>query len=543
MKKRGIYRNLFFFLCCAGFLSVPVISAMAAAKRARPMEQMGGPMQRPDEIRKQEQQQQAQLALTLVDRALDDFFSQINEWSDPGPLYIKSAAALLEENRRYMAVLEDPQKARFMLLQGWVEYGGGQMESALISGTRACRLDATSRDSWISQQYFSLLAGKRPFQPRPPRAQTARRMTDMMYGAQEMMPEAAAGQSLFGSSGKLEFDPDSLRGDLIGRTLNPFSGAFIDGKTIDYQRDRQTLCLLIWEIPEEQFKEKESAEPTERLLYTQSQTGQAALQPGMDESDTVSDTSAKAGADLQLEALKALKEQAEKKSEIQFFTVITNKPDQKGQVLKYLADHPHPQPILYPYGTAPELILDAKTPFVLAVDKTGLFRFAGSAQGFMLPMILERLAGLSFIKVSTQSTLVDPFTGRPADPNRPALMPADPNAPFGGANFGRQRPLSSQQMMQEMQDQSRDPMERMAAEDLTPEALCGAEQLAAARDFFMQAAGHKFISYKKGVELCRQAIKNCPNSENAKAARRLLRESVPADRRQEYGLTNEELGI
>ncbi|HPY77126.1 MAG TPA: hypothetical protein PLQ45_04715, partial [Anaerohalosphaeraceae bacterium] len=79
MKKRGIYRNLFFFLCCAGFLSVPVISAMAAAKRARPMEQMGGPMQRPDEIRKQEQQQQAQLALTLVDRALDDFFSQINE--------------------------------------------------------------------------------------------------------------------------------------------------------------------------------------------------------------------------------------------------------------------------------------------------------------------------------------------------------------------------------------------------------------------------------------------------------------------------------
>ena len=78
------------------------------------MEQMGGPMQRPDEIRKQEQQQQAQLALTLVDRALDYFFSQINEWSDPGPLYIKSAAAL-EENRRYMAVVEDPQRPVYAL--------------------------------------------------------------------------------------------------------------------------------------------------------------------------------------------------------------------------------------------------------------------------------------------------------------------------------------------------------------------------------------------------------------------------------------------
>jgi len=79
-------------------------------------------------------------------------------------------------------------------------------------------------------------------------------------------------------------------------------------------------------------------------------------------------------------------------------------------------------------------------------------------------------------------------------------MPADPNAPFNGMGFDRHRPLSSKQIMQEMQDQSRDPMERMAAEDLTPEALCGAEQLAAARDFFMQAAGHKFISYKRGVE-------------------------------------------
>ena len=79
----------------------------------------------------------------------------------------------------------------------------------------------------------------------------------------------------------------------------------------------------------------------------------------------------------------------------------------------------------------------------------------------------------------------------------------------------------------------------MAAEDLTPEALCAPSnwpQLV----IFMQAAGHKFISYKKGVELCRQAIKNCPNSKMPKLPD-LLRESVPADR-HEYGLTNEGTG-
>jgi hypothetical protein len=555
MKKGGIFRKSLFILCCAGLLSLSAVSVMAAAKRPRPTEQMGGPMQRPEDIRKQEQQQQAQQASSLVDRALDDFFSQVNEWKDPGQLYIKSAAVLLEENRRHMTAMEDPQKARFMLLQSWVEYGSGQVELALTSGTRACRTDAASRDSWISQQYFSVLMGKRPLQPRPPRMQTMRRPGEMMQAGQEMMPETAAGQSLFGSAGKLEFDPESLRGDLIGRELNPFTGTFIDGKSIDYQHDQQVLCLLFWEIPEEKLKEKPQSEPTERLLYTQPGPGQAAQTPGMDESATYIDTTVKAGVDLQLEALRALREQAADKKEIRFFTVVTNKPEQKEAVLKYLADNPHPQPVLYPYGTAPDLILDAKTPFVLVVDKAGLFRFAGSAQGFMLPMILARLTGLSFTKTAAQGAGLDPSMGifstdsefrprMPGDPNHPAPMPGEPNSPSGTPiPLQRPRPPTSKQVMQEMKDQAVDPVERIPTQDLTPEEACGAQQLAAARDFFMQAANRKFISYRKGIDLCRQVIKGCPNSENAKAARQLLRDSIPEDQREKYGLTNEELGL
>jgi hypothetical protein len=404
-----------------------------------------------------------------------------------------------------------------------------------------------------------VLLGKRPLQPRPPRAQTARRPGEMMNTGPEMMPELAAGQSLFGSAGKLEFDPESLRGDLIGRQLNPFAGAFLDGAALDYQHDQQVLCLLIWEIPEEQLKEKDQTEPSERLLYTQPEPGQAAPEPGMDESGMLTDTPGLGGAGPQMEALKSLQEQIADKKDIRFFTVVTNKPEQKEAVLKYLADNPHPLPVLYPYGITPDLVLDAKTPYVLVVDKAGLFRFAGSAQGFVLPMVLARLTGLSFTKTSAQGAGMDPATGMPmfpggpefrprlplpGDPNRPAPMPAEPNSPAGAPvpARGPQAP-TSKEIMQEMKDQAVDPVERIPTQDLTPEEVCGAQQLAAARDFFIQAANRKFISYRKGIDLCRQVIKNCPNSENAKAAQKILRDSIPEDQREKYGLTNEELGI
>lgn len=551
MKKGDFFRKSLFLLCCAGVLSLLAVSVMAAAKRARPADQMGGQAQRPEDIRRQEMEQQAQQAASLLDRALDDFFTQINDYRDPGEIYVKSAAALLDENRRHMPFFDDPQKARYMLLQGWVEYCGGELELALTSSARTCRMDAANRDGWISQQYFSALLGKRPLQPRPPRAQTARRGGEMAGGGPEMMAEPAPGQ-LYGSAGKLDFDPQSLRGDLIGRELKPFTAAFLDGTALNYQHDQQVLCLLVWEIPEELLKEKTRTEPAEQLLYTQPGPGQMA--EGIDASGLNPETAGAGEAAGHLEVLRSLRQQAAGSKELRFFTVITNKTDQTEAVMKYLDDNPLLPPVLYVHGDVTDLVLEAATPFVLVVDKAGQFRFAGSARGFPLPMLLGRLTGLSFTKDLSQAAEpgMDPSMGMPMPPGRPEFqpmrpqMPGDPNRPMdpnsSPAAPGPQRP-SSKQIMQEMQDQALDPVERIPTQDLTPEEACGVMQLAAARDFFMQAANRKFISYRKGIDLCRYVIKNCPDSENAKAARRLMRESIPEDQREKYGLTNEELGI
>ena len=97
--------------------------------------------------------------------------------------------------------------------------------------------------------------------------------------------------------------------------------------------------------------------------------------------------------------------------------------------------------------------------------------------------------------------------------------------------------------MQELQEQDIEPVDRIPMNELTAEDMCGARELQAARAFFMTAARRKFITYRKGVDLCRQVIRQCPDSENAESARDLLRRSVPEDQREKYKLTDEELGL
>ncbi len=522
MKKEMFYRQFLIFFFVFLFLpsAMPVFGA--APRRPRSSEQMGGPVQTEDP-RRQALLQQAQEAAGLLEKALDDFFTQINEYQNPGEIYVKSASALLEDSRRHMMMFEDPVKARYMLLQSWIDYCSGAVESALTSSARACRTDAANRDAWISQQFFSLLLSKRPIQPRPARPTMQRNPMGAGTPGGEMVPEPAAVQTLYGTTGKLDFTPESLRNDLIGKTLKPFYGAFLDGKSFDYQPNQTVLCLFVWEVPAENLIEKKPEDAGQPLLYTPARQTPAA---GAGEETAVSpDGQTRSSFSAQLEAIEILKEQTAKagKKDILFLSVITNKPDQKPAVQRYLNENPHSLPILYAAANTPDLVMDARIPFTAIVDKNGQFRFAGSAEGFMLPMLLRNLTGFAFTKPVQQTPAASgeefgPGVVRPADPNRPAPVPADPNS----------RTVSA----------ARGPVENDEYNE-----VCGANELAAAQDFFLQAASKRFISYRRGVELCRQVIRNCPNSKNAEAARELLRTKIPEDQRESLGLTKEELGL
>lgn len=525
MKKEVFGREfLILFALLIGVL--PNVLAAGAARRTRTADPgVGGTAQ--EDPRRQALQQQAQEAAGFLEKALDDFFGQINEYKDPGEIYVKSASVLLEESRRHMGMFEDPAKARYMLLQGWVDYSTGDVESALASSARACRMDASNRDAWVSQQYFSLLLSKRPIQPRPPRSAMPR---GLLGAAGEMTPELNTRQVLYGTSGKLDFNPETLRHDLLGKTLKPFSGSFLDGTPLNYQPNENgpVLCLLIWEVPLERLTEERPVPTDQPLLYTPSrQPLPAGAAEGTAESSA---DGSPAVLPAQLKVLEQLKEQAARagKKEIVFLSVLTNKPDQKPAVERYLAENPHPLPVLYAAGNTTDLVLEAKTPFAALVDKSGQFRFAGSAEGFMLPMLLRHLSGVVFQKPASQISagLEGGYlpTRAVTDPNRPALPAADPNLRTpAGPGFGA---VSAQKESDEMYEE-----------------VCGADQLAAAQDFFLKAAGKQLVSYRKGVDLCRYVIRNCPHSKNAEAARELLRTKVPEDQRETLGLTREELGL
>lgn len=530
MKKERLYKK-YLFLSLVLMLSVPAVFVIAAAsQRTRTPDQMGA-MPRQETPRRQTTdpqtlEQQASEAASLLERALDDFFVQINEYKDPEEIYVKSAAVLLEDSRRYLIRFEDPAKTRYMLLQAWVEYCKGDWEAALTNSVRGCRLDATNRDTWVSQQFFSLLLSKRPIQPPPVRLPGSRTAAQRIRP--EMAAEVSTGQSPYGTSGKLDFNPETLRLDLIGKTIKPFSASFLDGSPLDftYPEQKSILCILVWEVPSNLLEQESPQETDQPLLYVPAKS-----QPAAQEGTADSSESSLSSLAQQTEALEALRAQVKKadRKDILFFSVITNKPEQKPAVEHYLNQNPHPLPVLYASTAAAELVLEAKTPFAAIIDENGRFRYAGSAEGFMLPMLLRHWTGIPFVKLTGQSIAGEgehlPTEG-PADPNRPAPLAADPNSAKPSA-----------------QPRAAVPAGKESSENAEYNDLCGAEQLAAAQDFFLKAAGKRFISYRKGVDLCRYVIKNCPNSKNAEAARELLRTKIPEDQRESLGLTKEELGL
>lgn len=532
MKKEKLYKK-YLFLPLILMLAVPAVFVVAAAPpRPRTPDQMGA-MPRQETLRRQTTdpqtlEQQVSEAASLLERALDDFFVQINEFKDPEEIYVKSAAVLLEDCRRYLIRFEDAAKTRYMLLQAWVEYCKGDWQAALTNSVRACRLDATNRDTWVSQQFFSLLLSKRPIQPPPVRLPGSR------IAAQRIRPEMAVeistGQSPYGTSGKLDFNPETLRLDLIGKTIKPFSASFLDGTPLDftYPEQKSILCILVWEVPSPLLEQEESPQETDQpLLYVPAKSPLAAPEGTADLSE-----SSFSSLVQQTEALEALRAQVKKagRQDILFFSVITNKPEEKPAVVEhYLTQNPHPLPVLYASTAATELVLEAKTPFAAVIDENGRFRYAGSAEGFMLPMLLRNWTGIPFVKLTSQSTAGEGehlLPEGPGDPNRPAPMAADPNS-----------------VKPSVQPRTAAPAGKESLENAEYNNLCGAEQLAAAQDFFLKAAGKRFISYRRGVDLCRYVIKNCPNSKNAEAARELLRTKIPEDQRESLGLTKEELGL
>jgi len=500
-----------------------VLSLFAAAAVAAPASEM--------EAKREQMRQEAQASYASIERALKATLEKINLNQRLNDEQLKKAAELLETNRRNAALYDTPQKAGYMLLQSWTAYHQNDSTNALNWATRACKEDPNNGDAWATQTLFSLAYGRRPLEPQAirPRLQTRR----LREGQDDVMNEMTTPEAVgYGQPGTLAFDVKTLRREIMREriTLQEFKSA--DGQEVMYRPGENILCLLFWKTQ----VEADSNDPFETKPAAAPDAGMPGM-PGMPVMPDIGggyDSSQASPLAEQQAYFEAMAEALADKKEVRFAEISLNAASDAAKIMR---DRFSTVPLVFAASAGSGATafgrIDAASPVMLIIDKEGQIRYAGPAAGFVPAFLLTHLTGVPIDLAALQ-----------AEPSEiPAMQMTTPDAP--GA------PMMAPPMMPGMPGMppmEGEPMQEAAPtekkyKELPPEKQVEAEKkLSYVRDLFIRGSRMRIQSYKRGVDMCREIMRDYPGTQYAEEARMLLRQ-VPENRRSTYNITNEELGL
>ena len=479
------------------------------------------------DIRREQMRKEAQATYAPISKILSEILATANTNQKPAPDQLQKAAALLESSKRNVAFYDGFQKAGYMLLQSWVAYYQGDPVTTMNSAVRACKENPASGDAWATQTLFSMVHGRLPIEPkdprpatqnesrRPPRPQRPRRTTEM--GVPETSAEPVYDpQAPYGQPGTLSFNPATLQKEFLRQRFNQMEFTTADSKKITYTPTADTLCILFW-------RAEEAVETT-----TPETIDMAA--PALDQSPVVATEIKGPSLEDQRVYFKALIGALGDKKEVKFVEINTNIAAFAKEAVKdwkpicpaIIASDPQS-------GATPFVRLLYQSPFMAIVDTDGKVRYAGPADGFAPAFILTHITGVPIevkpSKLAPQAeTPLDRMPGEfflmmpgIVDPNQKPV-PMDPNGPQAALPAKQYRQLPYEQQ------------------------LTAEKKIQAIRDFFIKAPRTQALTYKNGIDMCREVMQDYPGTQYADEARQLLRQ-VPEHKRATYNITNEELGL
>jgi hypothetical protein len=243
---------------------------------------------------------------------------------------------------------------------------------------------------------------------------------------------------------------------------------------------------------------------------------------------------------MQISALGSLFNSKFQDPDVKFIAVNTNHPRTAPAVVARLLQNPWPwAQAMLDEDTATSAFSDldiakvtSAQPVLAIVDKTGTVRYAGPAEGFLAPMVVDDL--LSSRIASQADYDQQPIGGdrSQADeqiPEPEAAVPAEPS---------QETPDTAPPAVEYV------PVQNQPAQDteITAEDFQAQKLLTYAQGLFIPAGRKKFLTSKMGVDLCRQIIREYPNTTYADEARKLLR-TVPPNEQKRYNITPEEMGL
>ncbi|NLW83085.1 MAG: collagen-like protein [Phycisphaerae bacterium] len=487
------------------------------------------------DLRREQLRLEVQASFTEIEQSLQSILKKVNLNQRPDAMEIQQAAELLETNRRNAATYDSSQKAAYMLLQSWTLYYQDEPVQNLNWAMRANREDETNGDAWISQTLFSLIYGRRPLEPTPvrqPRSQTEpqRQFRGRQADAIVTTAPPVDAKATFGNPGTLVFDLTTLRRDFLRERFVRQEYKTVDNRKIVYVPDSDILCILFWQSEESRDPNTPDTPGASGVPGVPGVRGTPGV-PGVrgvpgtrlpqPRAEATTDYSGGRGATdvvyhlaSQRAYFDVMQDVLADKKEVKFVEMNVNSAGVAPEALE--GDRPVAPLVIaaQPQSEAMQFAeLDVKTPFMAIIDKGGQVKYSGPADGFMPAFILSHLTGVEIDLADFQAA---PSSAYPVETGMPQA--ADPNQVAAGRQSQQSRELPEHQQME------------------------AEKQLAFARDFFMEAPRMRIISYKRGVDMCRDIIRNYANTIYADQARQLLRQ-VPERHRATYNITDAELGL
>ena len=553
--------------------------------------------------RQQQAKLAMETAAREMDQMLVQILEMVNRQTRPQPDMLdaskRAAAAAGKYATRYNAAL----KCEIFMLRAWNGYFADNMPTAMMAASQAYKTDSTNRDAEATQVIISVLMGRKPKkivprQPRPtppvnnlrggnnvrggnsrgannPRSRRSSR--EESYAGGQNTQEIAVNATV--STGNiLDLDIDAIDLGLIGQTVPTMQVKCLNSTTLDYDPAQSTLCILFWQLDSKSAPG--SGEPNNMTTNTPRPTPRPMPRRSTDRSDRRrrgdyeedGDDRRRRGGNSEEDgdynsgnsgyvdyrqpdivaptAPKGTSVAGEIKlygqlfgsylanPKVKFLAVNTDPATSTPAVVNKLLESPWPWAHVMAAqpgsGMAQYAGMDCKQPTFAIVNASGTISYAGPVAGFLPQMALTHFAGASVASESLKSPVG-------TTPPRPTIK----FNPFKGLLGGgkQQTPAKTTTGTTATGSDTTPPPDQTNENDdeITPESYQAGKLLEYAK-MYIKAGRQPVLTSKRAVDICRQLIREYPNTKYEQEARLLLRK-VPEYERKRYKITDEEMGL
>jgi hypothetical protein len=521
--------------------------------------------------KRQQLEQDSSTAIAEISTKHQEILGYVNSNKTPSKQALREALNTIARNRKYLPVLDNTQKSVYHVLSAWVYYFDSKPDKAIKQIASAQKI--APQDPDVIKTHFIISIAYKDY------ASVAQAMTKQNTDDEEETESQSYQQQ---SGGNLQLDTNSVQIGLLGKTFNSQPQP-IGPNSTSWQSAGQLICALLWKIdaneldsfaPPEKAKPAETNEPN-KPLHEPNLPAAAAPESHAESNDNTAeyknnneskpnessllteenmpvsygdirskDRQTKELSVSEFEAFSQLQNQFTKDKRAVFTTINLNDPAKKENLENWLSKSLQIRHTFLLPRDGQQKISDClggniDKPTLLVVAPDSIIRYAGKTEGFLPKMIIRDILEnpQEFIEPNEPNRPpVDANLNPPAvKPVQPAHVPPLPNIPRTlTADANKQQPQTNTAAAQE---------KPKVDDDFAAVDNYQAETLLSNAKTFLQI-GNRFPShmYRKPVEICRQVMKDYPNTKYAQEAQMLLR-NVPKEYHQQYNLTNEELGL